>query len=220
MIRIAWLRRYVHMCLVRPAETARGKPLFSLRLAAYPEGMGLSRSEVMARIRGRDTMPELILRRLLWRVGLRYRLHGTTPAGRPDIIFPKAQVAVFVDGCFWHGCPDHYVRPRSSNEFWSGKLVENFRRDATQTKRLEALGWRVCRIWEHEILEAPDRVVQRVRSALFRLRWRPPVSWKVVKVVETDPQLDRERRYLRDLRDSRRRRTVTQRRSTRKWRRV
>jgi DNA mismatch endonuclease (patch repair protein) len=181
--------------------------------------MGLSRSEQMARIRGRDTTPELMLRRLLWRVGLRYRLHAKTPAGRPDIIFPGARVAVFVDGCFWHGCPDHYVRPRSSGDFWSRKLIENFRRDGAQTKRLEALGWRVCRVWEHEIFEAGDRALQQVQSALVSVRWRPPVSWRVMKVVEIDPQLDSERRYLRDLRDSQRRRTVTQRRSTRKWRR-
>jgi DNA mismatch endonuclease (patch repair protein) len=182
--------------------------------------MGLSRSEQMARIRGRDTTPELVLRRLLWRAGLRYRLHATTPAGRPDIIFPGARVAVFVDGCFWHGCPDHYVRPRSSCDFWSRKLIENCRRDGTQTKQLEALGWRVCRVWEHEVFEAADKAVQRVRSAVISSRWRPPVSWRVTRVVEIDPGLDRERRYLQDLRDSQRNRTITQRRSTRKWKRM
>lgn len=194
------------------------KPLFSSLLTAYPEEMALSRSEQMARIRSRHTTPELVLRRLLWRAGLRYRLHAMTPAGRPDIVFPGAQVAVFVDGCFWHGCPDHYVRPRSSGDFWCRKLSENFRRDAAQTKRLEALGWRVCRIWEHEVFETADGAVQRIRSAVDGARWRPPTEWRVIKVVETDRQLDRERRYLRDLRNSRRRRTVTQRRHTRKWR--
>src|SRR5580692_10585444 len=109
--------------------------------------MGLSRSEQMARIRSRNTTPERVLRGLLWSAGLRYRLHATTPAGRPDIVFPGTRVAVFVDGCFWHGCPDHYVRPRSSSDFWSRKLLENFKRDGAQTERLEALGWRVCRIW-------------------------------------------------------------------------
>lgn len=180
--------------------------------------MGLGRSAQMARIKGRDTTPELLLRRRLWRAGLRYRLHVPTHAGRPDVVFSAARVAVFVDGCFWHGCPDHYVRPRSAGDFWASKLIENVRRDAAQTKRLEALGWRVCRIWEHEIFGAPDRAVQRVRSALLSPRWRPPVSWRVAKVVETDPRINRERRYLRDLRDSQRHRTVTQKRTTRKWR--
>lgn len=181
--------------------------------------MGLSRSEQMARIRGRDTTPELVFRRLLWKAGLRYRLDVRTPVGRPDIIFPRQRVAVFVDGCFWHGCPHHYVRPRSSGDFWSRKLIENLRRDGAQTTRLEALGWRVCRIWEHEVFEAAEKAVQRVRSAVVNLRWRPPVSWRVMKVVETDPQLNWECRYLEDLRAPERSRTVTQRRSTKKWRR-
>jgi len=146
-------------------------------------------------------------------------VHAVTPAGRPDIVFSGARVAVFIDGCFWHGCPDHYVRPRSSEEFWSQKLVENCRRDGAQTKRLEALGWRVCRVWEHEIFETADVVVEQIRSAVVNARWRPPAAWRVVKVVEIDSQLNRERRYLRDLRDSRQRKTVTQRRNTKKWRR-
>src|SRR5262245_58811764 len=137
-------------------EEGRCERLFSGALGEYPAWVALTRSEQMARIRGRNTTPELLLRRLLWEAGLRYRLHAKTPAGRPDIAFPQSRVAVFIDGCFWHGCPDHYVRPRSSSEFWSRKLAENVRRDATQTRRLEALGWRVCRFWEHEIFEAAD----------------------------------------------------------------
>lgn len=180
--------------------------------------MGLSRSQQMSRIRGRHTTPERVLRTLLWGSGLRYRLHARTPAGRPDIVFPRAKVAVFVDGCFWHGCPDHYVRPRSSTDFWAAKLLENVRRDIGQTRQLEALGWRVCRVWEHEVFEHPDRTVERVRSATCGTRWRPPASWRVFKVVEVDPSNDRERRYMRELRDGTRRRSVTRHRSTRKWR--
>jgi DNA mismatch endonuclease (patch repair protein) len=180
--------------------------------------MALSRSEQMARIRARNTTPEVALRRLLWSAGLRYRVHAATPAGRPDIIFPRARVAVFIDGCFWHGCPDHYVRPRSSPDFWSRKLVENCRRDCTQTKRLEALGWRVCRVWEHEVFEAADVIVQQIRAAILNPQWDPPQSWRVIKVVEVDALRNRERRYLQDLRDPGQSRTVTQRRSTKKWR--
>ena len=179
--------------------------------------MALSRSEQMARIRSRNTGPEMTLRRALWSAGLRYRVHATTPAGRPDIVFPGARVAVFIDGCFWHGCPDHYVRPRSSEQFWSRKLAENCRRDSAQTKRLEDIGWRVCRVWEHEVFETPERLVMRIRSAIASTRWRPPRCWRVVRVAEIDRVLDRERRYLQDLRDSRRRKTVTQCRSTKKW---
>ena len=182
--------------------------------------MPLTRSEQMARIRGRNTSPELTLRRLLWRAGLRYRVHSQTPGGRPDVVFPRARLAVFIDGCFWHGCPDHYVRPRSSQQFWSRKLLENCRRDSHQTQSLEALGWRVYRIWEHEVFERANGVLQEIRIALASTQWEPPTSWRVVKVIELDRLLNRERRYLRDLRNPKRQKTVTQRRSTAKWRRV
>jgi DNA mismatch endonuclease (patch repair protein) len=171
----------------------------------------------MSRIRGRDTKPERILRRLLWHSGLRYRLHARTPAGRPDVVFPGARVAVFVDGCFWHGCPDHYVRPRSSIRFWAEKLTQNVERDTRQTHRLEDAGWRVCRVWEHEVFEDPDRVVSRITSAVRDHPWRSRRSWRVYRVVELDHATDRERRYLRDLRDTTCRRTMTRKRSTRKW---
>jgi DNA mismatch endonuclease (patch repair protein) len=180
--------------------------------------MGLTRSEQMSRIRARDTSPEREVRRLLWKEGLRYRLHAKTPVGRPDIVFLGARVAVFVDGCFWHGCPDHYVRPRSREGFWSEKLATNVRRDIEQTRKLESLGWRVCRIWEHEVFERPVAVVAHIAAAVNGTRWRPRASWRVVRVVEVDPEADRERRFMRDLRTASRRRTVTRKRSTRKWR--
>ena len=178
----------------------------------------LTRSEQMSRIRAKNTRPERILRSLLWQDGLRYRLHADTPAGKPDIVFLALKVAVFVDGCFWHGCPEHYVRPRSSNEFWATKLADNVRRDVEQTRKLERLGWRVCRVWEHEVFEDPDQVLNRVRSAVSSRRWRPAPSWRVFKVIEVDPSIDRERRHMRDLRNGTRRRVATKRRTTRKWR--
>ena len=113
--------------------------------------MGMTRSENMARIHSSDTRPEVILRHALWRAGLRYRLNAKTPSGRADLVFRRGQLAVFVDGCFWHGCPDHYVRPRNREHFWAKKLRENVARDRRQTVTLEALGWRVYRIWEHDV---------------------------------------------------------------------
>jgi DNA mismatch endonuclease (patch repair protein) len=179
--------------------------------------MGLTRSEQMSRIRGQHTSPERTLRSLLWRAGLRYRLHARTPAGRPDIVFPTARVAVFVDGCFWHGCPEHYVGPRSSTDFWAAKLAENVGRDAEQTRRLEKLGWRVCRTWEHEVFERPDRVVARIRRAVRSRRWEPSASWRVYRVIEVGRGTDLERRLMRELRNDAVRRSVTRQRTTRKW---
>src|SRR5262245_56530052 len=115
--------------------------------------MALTRSEQMARIRAKDTSPERLLRCALWRAGLRYRLHRRTETALPDLVFRRDRVVVFVDGCFWHGCPEHYVRPRSRGEFWDTKLARNVERDRAQTRDLEARGWRVCRIWEHAVFE-------------------------------------------------------------------
>jgi DNA mismatch endonuclease (patch repair protein) len=109
------------------------------------------RSENMSRIRGRDTSPELKLRSALWRQGLRYRVNARIDGVRPDILFVTRRLAIFVDGCFWHGCPAHYVRPRSASEFWSNKLVTNVERDRAQTLRLLHSGWDILRYWEHEI---------------------------------------------------------------------
>ena len=179
--------------------------------------MPLTRSEQMSRIRGRNTEPERLLRSMLWRAGLRYRIHLKTPAGRPDVVFPGARVAVFVDGCFWHGCPEHYVRPRSSEGFWAGKLKENVARDVRQTAILEDMGWRVCRFWEHEIFEHPDQVVASVKKAVHRRNWTPGRSWRVHRVTEIAGSAGIERRCMRDLRDPGLLRTVTRKRSTRKW---
>ena len=183
----------------------------------YPRSVGLNRSQQMSRIRGRDTQPELVIRRRLWAEGLRYRLHFRTPGGRADIAFPGLKVAVFIDGCFWHGCPEHYVRPRSSTEFWSAKLRANVQRDVDQTLKLENDGWRVCRVWEHEVFEHPDRVVRQIRRAIMRMRWAPEDCWRVFEVVEIDPILDRETRSMRELRGRECPQKRTQIRSTKKW---
>ncbi|MGJ4880282.1 very short patch repair endonuclease [Bradyrhizobium sp. HKCCYLRH1065] len=136
----------------------------------------------MSRIRAKHTKPEKLLRSALWAAGLRYRLHFKTPFGRPDIVFPGRKVAVFVDGCFWHGCPDHYVRPRSRDEFWAAKLRENVERDRRQTAALELSGWRVVRIWEHQVLEGAPSIVDIINSALYASSWNPSRALRVIEV--------------------------------------
>lgn len=123
------------------------------------------RSEVMSRIKGKDTGPELNLRKALWAEGYRYRLKSKLP-GRPDIVFPRQKLAVFVDGCFWHGCPEHAVSPKSNSAFWSKKLGGNIERDGRVNARLASEGWRVLRIWEHEIEADVGSAVLKIAAAI------------------------------------------------------
>jgi DNA mismatch endonuclease (patch repair protein) len=110
-----------------------------------------SRSKIMASIKRRDTKPELLLRKELWRRGLRgYRLDVQLP-GRPDIFFPKHKLCIFVDGCFWHGCPIHYKGVARNTEYWDAKIQRNIARDQAITKSLIAMGFTVMRFWDHEI---------------------------------------------------------------------
>lgn len=177
-----------------------------------------TRSELMSRIRSKNTEPERILRAAVWALGLRYRLHARTPVGRPDLVFPGPRVAVFIDGCFWHGCPEHYVRPRSRIDFWSGKLQENVERDHRQTLQLEETGWRVLRFWEHEVFtrldEAAAEVERVVRQGLVPA---DAPSWRLIEVEPLNETGTQERRTHADLRDLSRRQSVEQARHTRKW---
>ena len=115
--------------------------------------------------RGRDTGPELAVRRALHAMGLRYRVDHPLPFDRrrrADIAFTRVRVAVFIDGCFWHGCPEHGTTPRTNNRFWSEKIARNRARDLDTTERLEAEGWVVLRFWEHEDPRPVARAIARV----------------------------------------------------------
>lgn len=118
--------------------------------------------------RSKNTTPEMKLRSMLHRRGLRYRVDKPPTPGtrrRADVVFPRERVAVFVDGCFWHGCPEHY-RPSTKNMgFWEEKLATNRSRDAQTNEALAASGWTVIRVWEHEdVSRAADRIEAAVRS--------------------------------------------------------
>jgi DNA mismatch endonuclease, patch repair protein len=120
--------------------------------------------------RRRDTGPEMALRTLLHRSGLRYRVDYRVGTGRsaprPDIAFTRARVAVFVDGCFWHSCPKHATMPKANRDFWESKLERNVERDRENDAALEAMGWTVIRIWEHESAEtAAACIIAALRSA-------------------------------------------------------
>jgi len=116
----------------------------------------------------RDTPAEVELRSRLHRRGLRFRVDHPVPGatrGRPDIVFPTEKVAVFVDGCFWHSCPEHATVPRSNHEWWVAKLEANSERDRRHTRELEGSGWTVLRYWEHdEVSQAATQVEATVRA--------------------------------------------------------
>jgi DNA mismatch endonuclease, patch repair protein len=115
----------------------------------------------------RETRPERALRSELHRRGLRFRLGVRIGSGRsaprPDVVFPAQKVAVFLDGCYWHGCPDHGTRPRTNSGYWDAKLAANRSRDARHNVLLEASGWRVFRVWEHE---DPAAAAAKIESAV------------------------------------------------------
>jgi len=114
------------------------------------------RSAVMRQVKGRDTTPERVVRKRLWRLGARYRLDRRDLPGRPDIVLPSRRLAIFVHGCFWHGhdCARGARIPKANRAYWTGKIGRNRARDAETRSRLEALGWRVEIIWECELKDA------------------------------------------------------------------
>lgn len=122
----------------------------------------------MSRLGRRDTAPEVAIRSLLHRAGLRFRVDHPLEFDRrrrADILFPTERVAVFVDGCFWHSCPEHATFPRANAEFWRAKLRRNVERDRETDRRLAEAGWIVVRVWEHESpRDAADRIAAVVRS--------------------------------------------------------
>jgi DNA mismatch endonuclease, patch repair protein len=120
--------------------------------------------------RARDTKPELRLRRAVHALGLRYRVSARPiPNFRrtADLVFTRVRLAVFLDGCFWHGCPKHGSRPKANPAFWHAKIERNIERDAQTTARLREEGWTVLRIWEHQDLTAAAQEVATAYRALL-----------------------------------------------------
>ncbi|NGO77253.1 very short patch repair endonuclease [Streptomyces sp. YC504] len=122
----------------------------------------------MSRQNSRDTGPEIAVRRLLHSNGFRYRVHYPVP-GAPrrkiDIAFVGPRIAIFLDGCFWHGCPQHATSPKANAEWWQNKLDRNMARDRETGELLEASGWTVLRFWEHEEPESVAQVIAHARQA-------------------------------------------------------
>lgn len=124
----------------------------------------IARSNLMAKIGSKDTIPEMIIRRELWHNGLRYRVQYGKE--KIDIAFPSKKLAIFVDGCFWHSCPIHGHLPKSNTGYWKTKLISNKQRALSKDDRLEKLGWKILHLWEHEIISNSSLCVVKVQSII------------------------------------------------------
>ena len=128
-----------------------------------------TRSRNMASIRSTNTKPELALRSRLFKKGYRFRIHKRDLPGKPDIVFPKHRLAIFVHGCFWHlhdDCRDGHI-PKSREEYWRPKLEKNVQRDTQHNLSLKELGWEVVIVWECEIRKRIDEVIQSIERSLI-----------------------------------------------------
>lgn len=144
-----------------------------MRRTHAPPALSADTSKRMKAVRRRDTEAELAVRRLLHARGHRYRVDRPVIRGtrrRADLVFAAAQVAVFIDGCFWHSCPKHATHPKTNAAWWAAKLADNRRRDAHTDQQFTAAGWKVVRVWEHE---APEAAAARIARAV---RGRRPRS--------------------------------------------
>jgi DNA mismatch endonuclease, patch repair protein len=140
----------------------------------------ISRSENMRRIRSRDTKAELAVRRLLHARGMRYRCHVKELPGKPDLVFSKARVAVFIHGCFWHqhpGCREA-SRPKSNSDYWLPKLQRNVDRDAAHVTALESLGFEALVYWECDVEDDAEKIATEIESKVRRQRFPTNCSFR------------------------------------------
>ena len=125
----------------------------------------LTRSEIMGRVKSKDSGAEKNLRSALHARGLRFRLHRRVEGVSVDLLFPGPRVAIFVDGCFWHNCPLHGTTPKTNRGYWLPKLEENRLRDERQSEALRQAGWHVIRIWEHDCKPPTEGLVEAIVEA-------------------------------------------------------
>ena len=124
----------------------------------------------MSRIQAKNTGPEVKLRKLLYAEGIRgYRIHYDLP-GKPDIVFTKKKIAIFIDGCFWHKCPACFQEPETRKEFWTKKIQSNVDRDKKVNELLKDDGWTILRFWEHDVRKNPDAIVKQISEMIGKSR--------------------------------------------------
>lgn len=127
---------------------------------------GEIRTRTMRAVKSKDSKMEVKFRSALWRAGLRFNKNVTSMLGKPDIVFPRRKVVVFLDSCYWHGCPRHLRMPSSNVEYWQAKIDRNRKRDAKVNETYAEMNWRVLRFWEHELKEKFDDCVNRIKREI------------------------------------------------------
>jgi DNA mismatch endonuclease, patch repair protein len=167
------------MSAVTLSGTLEIEKAFSMR-PLRPAPLNTTVSSQMSRMPRANTGPELLLRRELHRRGLRFKVHPAQLPGRPDIVLTAARLAVFVDGCFWHACPEHGTLPNNNRAWWRAKLARNVARDHEKDTALERLGWTSIHIWEHvSFSEAADAVESLWRERTGRAE-RPAAGRQIL----------------------------------------
>ncbi len=138
----------------------------NIKVPRFEESAGFyttkQRSRTMAKIRGKNSVPELLLRRALWAKHIRFRIHRKDLPGRPDLVIDKYKLAVFVDGDFWHGYDWHLRKPKTNTAFWLPKIERNMQRDKQVNEQLSEMGYTVMRFWEHEVKQNLKACVNQV----------------------------------------------------------
>lgn len=122
------------------------------------------RSKIMSKICSKDTNPEKQVRKALWAKGFRYRIHDKSIIGTPDVSNKSKKIAIFVDGCFWHGCKRCYVPPKTNSDYWKNKYQKNKERRKKVVKALTKEDWKIIQIWEHELKINPHKILVKIAS--------------------------------------------------------
>lgn len=124
------------------------------------------RSKIMSSIRGKNTKPEVTIRKMLWQLGKRYRIHDKTVFGTPDISNKSKSLAIFIDGCFWHGCKRCYKEPKSNTDYWRNKIMNNKKRRKLVRSKLRRKDVTILQFWEHQVLLNPQAVTKKISNYL------------------------------------------------------
>lgn len=120
------------------------------------------RSEIMSKIRSKDSKIEIDFRKAIWRAGFRYRKNPTKYFGKPDLVLRKHKAVIFVDSCFWHGCKRHCRLPATNKKYWVDKIERNKERGKEVNRHYKKIGWKIIRVWEHEIEKNLDKTINRI----------------------------------------------------------